>query len=181
MTIPTTWLSVKTTELSVIIGPMSSDENGAGAGLQLTLTLLAGFRAMVDALHSDLAERGHPEARPLHGFALQALGASGTTVAELGRRLGVSKQAAAKTVAGLERLGYVERSSHPSDARAVIVRRAPRGEEMLELSSESFDRIRADWEEDLGRDQVAAIEAGLSKLGTGPAGASVEDLPGWIR
>jgi DNA-binding MarR family transcriptional regulator len=160
---------------------MSGDENRAGAGLQLTLTLLASFRAMVDALHSDLAEHGHPEARPLHGFALQALGAGGTTVAELGRRLGVSKQAAAKTVTGLERLGYVERSPHPSDARAVIVRRAPRGEEMLELSSEAFDRIRADWQEELGGDQVAAIEAALSRLGSGPPGTGVEDLPGWIR
>jgi DNA-binding MarR family transcriptional regulator len=167
--------------LSVIIDPMEVDENRAGAGLHLTLTLLASFRAMVDALHSDLAERGHPEARPLHGFALQALGAGGTTVAELGRRLGVSKQAAAKTVAGLERLGYVERSSHPTDARAVIVRRAPRGEEMLELSSESFDRIRGDWQKEVGSDQVAAIEAGLSKLGGGPADTGVEDLPGWIR
>jgi DNA-binding MarR family transcriptional regulator len=163
-----------------MIDVMSGDENRAGAGLHLTLTLLASFRAMVDALHSDLAERGHPEARPLHGFVLQALGTGGTTVAELARRLGVSKQAAAKTVTGLERLGYVERSPHPSDARAVVVRRAPRGEEMLKLSSESFDRIRADWEREIGGDQVAVIEAGLSKLGGSHAGTSVADLPGWI-
>jgi DNA-binding MarR family transcriptional regulator len=166
--------------------PMNSDANAdssdrKGGGLHLTLALLAGFRAMVDALHADLAERGHPEARPLHGFALQALGPSGTTVAELGRRLGVSKQAAAKTVAGLERFGYVERSPHPSDARAVIVRRALRGEEMLELSSASFDRIRLKLEKELGVEQVAAIETGLSRLGSGTSGTGVEDLPGWIR
>ncbi|MFR9806743.1 hypothetical protein ACL02T_31290 [Pseudonocardia sp. RS010] len=45
--------------------------------------------------HPYLPERLRgAEARPMHGFALQAVG-SGTTAAELGRRLGVTTQAAA--------------------------------------------------------------------------------------
>src|SRR5476649_2044731 len=53
---------------------------------------------------------GHPDARPLHGFALQAIG-SGSSISELGRRLGVSKQAAAKTASSVVRLGYASRAA----------------------------------------------------------------------
>ena len=82
-------------------------------GFELPLLLVASFRTLVDALHRELAERGHPDARPLHGFALQAIGPDGVTTSELGRRLGVSKQGAAKTAAGLERIGYIAREADP--------------------------------------------------------------------
>src|SRR6202008_1175695 len=66
-------------------------------GFELPLLLAAAFRTLIDRLHDQLAPRGHPDARPIHAFALQAIGPDGATVSELGRRLGVSKQAAAKT------------------------------------------------------------------------------------
>ncbi len=40
---------------------------------------------------------------------MQAIGTDGATASELGRRRGVSKQAAGKTVDRLEALGYAER------------------------------------------------------------------------
>lgn len=87
--------------------------SGERAGFELPLLLLGAFRSVIDELHGVLAESGHGEARPLHGFALQAIGPDGSTASELGRRLGVSKQAAAKTVASLERVGYVGREPDP--------------------------------------------------------------------
>ena len=72
------------------------------AGFELPLLLFAGFRALIDDLHAELARRGHPDVRPAYGFAMQAIGAHGATASEVGRRLGVSKQAAGKTV---DRLG----------------------------------------------------------------------------
>ena len=66
-------------------------------GFELPLLLAAaGFRTLIDGLHDQLAARGHPDAGPIHAFALQAIGPDGATVSELGRRLGVSKQAAAR-------------------------------------------------------------------------------------
>ena len=47
--------------------------------------------------------------RPAHGFAMQAIGLRGATATEAGRRLGISKQAAGKTIDRLEELGYVRR------------------------------------------------------------------------
>jgi hypothetical protein len=58
--------------------------------------LLAGFRTLIDQLHGELARRGHPHLRPAHGFTMQAIGLEGATASELGRRLGVSKQARAR-------------------------------------------------------------------------------------
>ena len=89
----------------------------ARPGFLLPLLLLAGFRTLIDDLHAELARQGHPELRPLHGFVLQAVGPDGTTATELGQRLGVSKQAAGKTVDRLVALGYLERADDPRDAR----------------------------------------------------------------
>jgi DNA-binding MarR family transcriptional regulator len=142
------------------------------------LLLAAAFRAIVDELHTELAERGHPEARPLHGFALQAIGSNGATISDLARRLGVSKQAAAKTAAALERVGYVGRTADQSDARAVRLERTASGEEMLALSAAIFADIHRGWERTLGRARLRDLEDALSRI---TAGEPVRlDLPGWL-
>src|SRR5689334_25190233 len=79
-------------------------------GFELPLLLFGGFRSIIDELHAELARCGHPDLRPAHGFALQAIGLGGATATEAGRRLGISKQAAGKTIDRLEELGYVHRS-----------------------------------------------------------------------
>jgi DNA-binding MarR family transcriptional regulator len=150
-------------------------------GYALPLLLAAAFRELIDALHAELSARGHGQGRPIHGFALQAIGPGGATVSELGRRLGVSKQAAAKTAAGLEELGYVSRRPSERDARATVLTVTSHGLEMLELSAEIFDRLRGDWERQLGAERVAAIEDGLAEVTGGAALAKLGDLPGWLR
>src|SRR6201982_2429505 len=95
-------------------------------GFELPLLLFGGFRSIVDELHAELARRGHPDVRPAHGFALQAIGLGGATAAETGRRLGISKQAAGKTIDRLEELGYVRRSGDDADRRGQVGRPSPR-------------------------------------------------------
>jgi DNA-binding MarR family transcriptional regulator len=152
----------------------------AERGWELPLLLAGTFRAIIDDLHDQLADAGHPSARPIHGFALQAIGQDGVTVSELGRRLGVSKQAAAKTVASLETLGYVQRVAHPQDQRAALIRRAPRGEEMLALSARIFGRIHAEIAQRLGPAELEGLEAALSRIVSERA-PRLGDLPGWLR
>ena len=152
----------------------------AERGWELPLLLAGAFRAVVDDLHDQLAAAGHPGARPIHGFALQAVGQDGVTVSELGRRLGVTKQAAAKTVANLETLGYVHRVAHPEDQRAALVKRAALGDEMLALSAQIFGRIHAEIAERLGRAQLEALEAALNKIAS-ERSPRLGDLPGWLR
>lgn len=147
----------------------------------LPFLLAAALQALVDRLHEELAEQGHPGVRPVHGFALQALGADGATTVELARRLGVSKQAAAKTVAGLEALGYVERGRDPADARARPVVITERGRDVLDRSARTFARLRRRLAGEVGADAVGALEESLAALaGWGRGGDRPRDLPGWL-
>lgn len=159
--------------------PGEAPSGGAGAGFELPILLFAGFRSIIDDLHRELAGQGHPEARPAHGYALQAVGRDGATASEIGRRLGVSKQAAGKTVDRLESLGYVERADDPQDGRRKLVRLAPRGIDVLVRSAEGFDRLRAEWVRVLGAERVAALESDLRTMV--PAEAFRLDVASWLN
>jgi DNA-binding MarR family transcriptional regulator len=115
-------------------------------GWVLPLLLFGGFRTLIDRLHAELAKQGHPDIRPAYGFAMQAIGRDGATASELGRRLGVSKQAAGKTVDRLVDLGYAERIADAADGRRKLVRLTPRGYDSLARSALVFDQLRAEWE-----------------------------------
>ncbi|WP_405102449.1 MarR family winged helix-turn-helix transcriptional regulator [Micromonospora sp. NBC_01412] len=150
----------------------------ARPGFLLPLLLLAGFRTLIDDLHAELARQGHPELRPLHGFVLQAVGPDGTTATELGQRLGVSKQAAGKTVDRLVALDYLERADDPRDARRKLVRVTPHGLDGLHRSAAVFDQLRQRWAATLGPDRVAALEDDLRAVT--PANPFRLDVPGWF-
>jgi DNA-binding MarR family transcriptional regulator len=156
----------------------TSTSTGAAAGYELPLLLFSGFRSIIDELHVELARRGHQEMRPAHGFAMQAIGLNGATATEIGRRLGISKQAAGKTVERLEAIGYVQRAGDGADRRRKLVRLTPRGVEALTLSAEIFNDIRARWAATLGPDRVADLEAGLRTMVPGEMFRL--DVPGWF-
>lgn len=142
------------------------------------MLLFAGFRSLIDELHAELARHGHPDVRPAYGFALQAVGGGADTATELGRRLGISKQAAGKTVDRLEALGYVERVEDRADARRRLVRLTPRGVDCLVRSAAVFDELHARWARTVGPERLAALEADLRTLNPGPVLRL--DAPGWL-
>jgi DNA-binding MarR family transcriptional regulator len=144
----------------------------------LPLLLFGGFRTLIDRLHAELARQGHPDVRPAYGFAMQAIGRDGATASELGRRLGVSKQAAGKTVDRLVELGYAERTADAGDARRKLVRLTPRGYDALARSAVVFEQLRAEWTEQLGADRVRALEAALRTVV--PATAIRLDAASWF-
>jgi DNA-binding MarR family transcriptional regulator len=133
-------------------------------GFELPLLLFGGFRTLIDELHAELARQGHPDVRPAYGFAMQAIGREGATASEIGRRLGVSKQAAGKTVDKLEDLGYAERIDDTSDARRKVVRLTPRGVDSLLRSAAIFDHLRARWAESLGSKRLGDLEDALRTM-----------------
>lgn len=157
---------------------LTNDASTGSPGADLALGLLGAFRALVDDVHADLARHGHPDARPVHGFALQAIGPSGATAAELGARLGVSKQAAGKTIDRLAERGYVERASDPQDARRKIVTITAGGRSLLRESAAAFDRALAARTETLGAARMDALRTALGVLE--PAGSTRLDLAGWL-
>jgi DNA-binding MarR family transcriptional regulator len=103
----------------------------------------AGFRALIDDLHAELAAQGHPGRRPAYGFAMQAIGLDGATASEVGRLLGISKQAAGKTIDRLGQFGYAERGVDARDGRRKLVRLTPLGIDALVRSAAIFEDLRA--------------------------------------
>lgn len=135
-----------------------------GPSWQLALALLGAFRSLIDDAHGLLAQRGHPGVRPVFGFALQAIG-EGATASQVGERLGVSKQAAAKTVSMLESAGYVHRVADASDGRRKLVRPTSLGLALLHESAQAFDEVVASWVERTSGADIAHVHETLTRLG----------------
>jgi DNA-binding MarR family transcriptional regulator len=147
-------------------------------GFELPMRLLLAFRVLIDELHAELGRQGHPDIRPRHGCVRQASGPHGTTAVERGRTLGVTKQAAGKTIETLERIGYVQRTPDPDDTRRKVVRLTPYGLDALTRSARIFDDLRANWAAELGADRLQALESDLRKMT--PATLWRLDTPGWF-
>jgi DNA-binding MarR family transcriptional regulator len=147
-------------------------------GFELPLRLFLGFRVLIDEVHAELARQGHPDLRPMHGFVFQAIGPGGATAADLGRRLGISKQAAGKTIDTLQRMGYLERSTDPADARRKVVRLTGQAIDALQRSERTFDQLRTRWAAVIGAERLRELESDLRKVT--PAELWRLDVPGWF-
>jgi DNA-binding MarR family transcriptional regulator len=133
-------------------------------GTELPILLLAGFRSLVDASLPVLAGRGHPDARPVHGSALRAIAAGADTASELAGRLGVSKQAAAKTIAVLQERGYVAREADPEDRRRKPLEITDHGSDLLREVDATFEELRDAWGQVIGATELDELQAHLVKL-----------------
>lgn len=148
------------------------------SGADLALLLLGGYRTLVDAATAELGARGHPDVRPGHEFAMRAILAGADSASDLGRRTGVSKQAAAKTIAVLVERGYVASEPDPDDARRKRLHVTDRGRDLLRVGEAVFEELRADWAARLGTEELARLEADLRTL-VGDR-AVRPDAPGWV-
>lgn len=149
----------------------------ARSGADLALLLLGGFRFMADAATAELSRRGFDDVRPAHEFALRAIAAGAGNASELGRRLAVTKQAAAKTVALLEQRGYVSLETAGTSRRKRL-HVTPRGHALMEQGEAIFEQLRAQWEKEIGSADLLKLEAILARLvGSTPIRL---DAPGWI-
>ncbi len=157
---------------------MTEEPSALPPGYALPMRLFMAFRAIIDEVHAELARQGHPDVRPLYGFVFQAIGPHGTTAADLARTLGVSKQAAGKTLATLADLGYVAADTDPRDARRKLVTLTPRGIDCLARTSRIFDAVRDRWADELGAERYFALDADLRRMT--PGGVFRLDMPGWF-
>ena len=148
------------------------------SGADLALLLLGGFRTLVDAAIAELAERGHEDVRPVHDFAMRAIAAGADSASELGRRLSITKQSAAKTIAVLQERGYVTRDTDPRDGRRKRLQVTALGFDVMRQGEAVFDQLRDQWAQQIGAAELHRIEDHLTALvGAQPVRF---DTPGWI-
>jgi DNA-binding MarR family transcriptional regulator len=109
---------------------------------------------------------------------MRAIAAGADNASELGRRLSVSKQAAAKTIGVLQERGYVKRDIDVLDARRKRLQGTPLGLDVLRQGEAIFDELRDKWAQQIGLAQLESLETHLASLvGTSPERF---DIPGWI-
>jgi DNA-binding MarR family transcriptional regulator len=144
--------------------------------LALPFLLMSAFRGVVDAVHADLEEAGLPAVRATHGFAMQAIG-TGCTSVELGERLGVSKQAAAKTARVLEDMGFITRLPSPTDRRERLLTPTAQGDEMLRRSARAFTHEIHEWRTRVGDSDLNATLRTLNNAPRSRRGQT--DLSDW--
>lgn len=133
-------------------------------GARLASQLLKAFTAMSAEVTDDLADRGHPGATPALHFAMEAIEHGASDASALGRALGISRQAAAKTIRSLEDLGYVDRGIDEGDARRRPLRVTDRGRDWTALGAAAFERILERLEASEGAEHVTVLEQLLERI-----------------
>ncbi|MFC9560964.1 MarR family winged helix-turn-helix transcriptional regulator [Agromyces sp. NPDC056965] len=144
---------------------------------ELPILLIGSFRQVIDELHEQLRDLGYDDVRPLHGFALQSITEDGVSISEFARRLGVTKQAAARTAASMEALGLVSRRIDPHDARASVITRTSRANDVLAASGRLLGDREAEWRRQLGADRYDTMISCLQEL---CAEEPFTTVPGWL-
>lgn len=113
---------------------------------------------------TGLDRAGYPGLRVRHGYVVQRLLAGDRTVTELARSLQVTQQAMSKTVAELERLGYVRRDVDPEDARRKSLSLSVRGTEAIDTARTLRAELLSDVTAEVGVRRVADAETVLRTI-----------------
>lgn len=114
-----------------------------------------------EALQSALEAAG---AAPVSLTQIQlfaVLDEQGTTVSELARRMGVTRQTAHQAVHGLVAAGTLEAVPHPASARQRLIRRTEQGRHVHEQAEHILRRLEDELAERIGQDGVTALRAAL--------------------
>jgi DNA-binding MarR family transcriptional regulator len=128
------------------------------------LLLFIPYRALENRVFQALDEAGFDDATPAQRRIFQRIGPDGTRLTELAEQAQVTKQTASFLVDQLERLGYVERTPDPADARARLVRVGPRGAAAMPVAAAAVAQVEAEWAAHLGSQRMAQLRRSLALL-----------------
>jgi len=134
------------------------------APLNIGLLLFIPYRSMETRVFAGLAEAGFDDITPAQARVFQRIAPDDSRLTDLAEQAQITKQSAGFLVDQLERAGYVERAPDPTDARARLVRIAPRGAAAIPVAAAIVAEVEAEWETHLGRPRMAQLRRHLSQL-----------------
>lgn len=132
--------------------------------LNLGLLLLIPYRSMEARVFAALAAAGFADFTPAQARVFQRIAPGGSRLTDLAEQAQITKQSAGFLVDQLAKAGYVERVPDPTDARARLVRIAPRGARAVPLAAAVVAEVEAEWAAHLGADRVARLHEILTDL-----------------
>jgi DNA-binding MarR family transcriptional regulator len=128
------------------------------------LVLRDAYLAVDREVQEALAREGFTEFRPGHHVVLRHVGHAGERPVVIAERAQVSRQAIAKVIDDLERVGLVRRDPDPQDGRGVIVRLTDRGLAGLAVGRRRMEEIEAQLVAELGPRRWQAMRDALERL-----------------
>ncbi|RSM43470.1 MarR family transcriptional regulator [Actinoplanes sp. ATCC 53533] len=111
-----------------------------------------------------LAAAGFDDFTPAQARVFQRIAPGGSRLTDLAEQAQITKQSAGFLVDQLAKAGYVERVPDPTDARARLVRIAPRGARAVPLAAAIVAEVEAEWTTHLGADRIARLREILTDL-----------------
>jgi DNA-binding MarR family transcriptional regulator len=132
--------------------------------LNLGLLLFIPYRAMEARVFAALAAAGFDDFTPSQARVFQRIAPAGSRLTDLAEQAQITKQSAGFLVDQLARAGYVERTPDPADARARLVRIAPRGARAIPVAAAVVAEVEAQWTAYLGADRAALLREILTDL-----------------
>jgi DNA-binding MarR family transcriptional regulator len=136
----------------------------ARRSLNLRQLLTRASRTVNENIVAALRARGFPDARVAHAAVLANLALRGSTVTEISTRALLPKQAISKMVLELEDLGYLERSRHESDGRAILVTFTRNGRKLMTATFEVIAGIERAAQTRLGPRRYTDLRSSLLAL-----------------
>lgn len=106
-------------------------------------------------------DRGVP---PVGGTLLPFIDLEGTRSSEIGRRMGISKQAVGKALKELEDAGLVVRNEDPQDRRSFVVSFTPEGVDYLLKIHHAIDGVEQAYAEQIGSKELESLRGLLATL-----------------
>ncbi|MGI5241035.1 MarR family winged helix-turn-helix transcriptional regulator [Dactylosporangium sp. CA-139066] len=132
--------------------------------MNLGLLLYIPYRAMESRVFAGLAAAGFDDITPAQARVFQRIADGGSRLTDLAEAAQITKQSAGFLVDQLERAGYVERAPDPTDARARLVRVAPRGAAAIPVAAEIVAEVEREWAAHLGERRTSQLRQALTAL-----------------
>ena len=149
--------------LSSDLTTMGFDPNAPGPPL-IGALLRTGFETVRDRMLACLHQRGYDDLVAAHLNVLQYPGPENLRPSELATRTHMSKQALNYLVGQLEQLGYLTREDDEADQRSKRIHLTRRGRSAGAAIREIVREVEAEWEQQLGHEQLAQLRDLLTQL-----------------
>ncbi|MDI2027830.1 MarR family winged helix-turn-helix transcriptional regulator [Saccharopolyspora sp. TS4A08] len=121
-----------------------------------------------DALEQSMRDSGEQPVTVAQAAVFANLDARGTSVAELARRIGTTRQSVHQAVHGLIAIGLLEQVDDPTSARSRLVRVTDEGHRVHSKALSTIDAIERELATRIGEDAVTALRTALDQPWGGP-------------
>ena len=132
------------------------------AAQNLPLLLTGAKRWFEDALEASMRAAGEQPVSSAQAQVFACLDAEGTTVSELARRIGVTRQSAHQAVHGLVAMGLLEQVPDPASARSRLIRMTAEGTRVHHRAQDTLAVIEGVLADRIGRQATTALRDALT-------------------